>query len=109
MQDGTSQHAPAHVDQGEAGCKITPQSPPRIHIYTQTNVQRLEDDALEKAHAFRVAERDRQLIKEARERRLKEKTDRARKAAQVCRSGARAGAGAGVRLRMLEWWWWGGM
>ena len=53
----------------------------------QANIQRIEDDALEKAHAFRVAERDRQLIKEARERRVKEKTDRARKAAQVREGG----------------------
>ena len=54
----------------------------RPPLSRQANIQRIEDDALEKAHAFRVAERDRQLIKEARERRLKEKTDRARKAAQ---------------------------
>jgi len=45
-------------------------------------VKRIEDDAMEKAHAFRVGERDRELIKEARERRLREKTDRARKAAE---------------------------
>ena len=37
---------------------------------------------MEKAHAFRVAERDRELVKEARERHLKEKQDRARKAAE---------------------------
>jgi len=45
-------------------------------------VKRIEDDAMEKAQAFRVGERDRELIKEARERRLREKTDRARKAAE---------------------------
>ena len=56
---------------------ITRQRKQALAELREANVRRMEDDAMEKAHAFRVAQRDRDLIKEARQRRIQENKDRA--------------------------------
>jgi len=48
----------------------------------EARVRRIEEEAEERAVAYRVAQRDRERIKEARERRIQEKQEQARKTAE---------------------------